>query len=135
MGANIANARLVARFGSRNLMYLGALVGALAGVLLLATSWTEWGGLWGLAVPLFLFVSCSGLIVANSIGMALADFPERAGAVSALVGAIHYGCGIVGSACVGALADGTPRPMAFVIVVAGAGSFLSLALVPRRRRY
>ena len=39
--------------------------------------------------------SCSlawaGFIIANSIAGALASFPERAGAVSALVGAIHYG--------------------------------------------
>jgi DHA1 family bicyclomycin/chloramphenicol resistance-like MFS transporter len=53
------------------------------------------------------------LIVANSIAGALASFPNRAGAVSALVGAIQYGTGIVGSAMVGAFADGTPWPMAW----------------------
>jgi DHA1 family bicyclomycin/chloramphenicol resistance-like MFS transporter len=67
------------------------------------------GGLAGLALPLFLFISPTGFIVANSIAGALADFPERAGAVSALVGAIQYGSGIIGSALVGAFAVGTPR--------------------------
>ena len=70
-------------------------------------------------MPLFLFVSATGFIVANSIGGALAGFPQRAGAVSALVGAIHYGAGIVGSALVGGFADGTPWPMGWVIALAG----------------
>jgi DHA1 family bicyclomycin/chloramphenicol resistance-like MFS transporter len=52
----------------------------------------------------------------------MAGYPERAGAVSALVGAIQYGCGIVGSALVGIFADGTPWPMGWVIAVAGLGS-------------
>jgi DHA1 family bicyclomycin/chloramphenicol resistance-like MFS transporter len=134
MAANMANASLVSRFGSTKLLRLGALSGAASGVLLAVTNLTEWGGLWGLVVPLFLFVSCSGLIVANSIGMALRDFPRQAGAVSALVGAVHYGCGIVGSFVVGTFADGTPRAMAVVILVAGVGSFLSVVLVPGERQ-
>jgi DHA1 family bicyclomycin/chloramphenicol resistance-like MFS transporter len=134
MAANMANARLVTTLGSRRLLRLGALVGTMSGILLLVTTLTEWGGLWGLVVPLFLFVSCAGLIVANSIGMALRDFPRQAGAVSALVGAIHYGCGIVGSLVVGTFADGTPRAMASAIFVAGIGSFLSVVLVPGERQ-
>jgi DHA1 family bicyclomycin/chloramphenicol resistance-like MFS transporter len=72
-------------------------------------------------VPLFLFVGMAGFIVANSIAGALASFPERAGAVSALVGAIHYGTGIVGSALVGVFADGTPWPLGWVVALAGLG--------------
>jgi MFS transporter, DHA1 family, multidrug resistance protein len=134
MAANMANANLVTKLGSKRLLRLGALAGAASGILLLVTTLTEWGGLWGLVVPLFLFVSCSGLIVANSIGMALRDFPRQAGAVSALVGAVHYGCGIVGSFIVGTFADGTPRAMALAILVAGIGSFLSVVLVPGERQ-
>ena len=76
------DAALVTKFGSKRLLRLGALVGATSGILLLVTTLTGWGGLWGLVVPLFLLVSCAGLIVANSIGMALRDFPRQAGAVS-----------------------------------------------------
>jgi DHA1 family bicyclomycin/chloramphenicol resistance-like MFS transporter len=97
-------------------------------------AWTGWGGLWGLAVPLFLFVSASGLIIANSIAGALADFPERAGSVSTPVGAIHYGSGIFGSALVGTFANGTPWPMGWVIGIAGVGSFLCAGVVSSERR-
>ena len=63
------------------------------------------------------------------IAGALAGFPDRAGAVSALVGAIQYGSGIVGSALVGAFADGTPWPMGWVIALAGIGSLLCARLL------
>jgi DHA1 family bicyclomycin/chloramphenicol resistance-like MFS transporter len=87
----------------------------------------------GLAVPLFVFVSLAGFIIANSISGALACFPQRAGAVSALVGALQYGAGIVGSALVGAFADGTPRPMACVIAVSGLGCALCAWLCVGKR--
>ncbi len=87
--------RLVMRAGSERLLVYGA--GAAA------SAWhPPWGiegvepagaGSWGLAVPLFLFVSKSGLIIANSIAGDAADFPERAGSVSA-PGAISCGSGI-----------------------------------------
>jgi DHA1 family bicyclomycin/chloramphenicol resistance-like MFS transporter len=82
-----------------------------------------------LAAPLFLFVSAAGFIVANSMAGAMAGFPERAGAVSALVGAIHYGSGIFAAALVGAFADGTPWPMGWVIALGGVGSFVCAALL------
>lgn len=134
MSTNTLNARLVRRLGSDRLLLWGAGVAALAGSVVAATAWSGWGGLWGLAVSLFLFVSATGFIVANSIAGALAGFPERAGTVSALVGAVHYGSGIVSSAAIGAFADGTPWPMGSVIALAGVGS-LSCAwlLVPTTR--
>ncbi|MFG1402462.1 multidrug effflux MFS transporter [Xanthobacter sediminis] len=130
MATNLANARLVARFGIDRLLTAGTMVAAGAGVLLAFSAWFGWGGLWGLVVPLFAFVSATGFIVANSIAGALADFPERAGAVSALIGAIHYGSGILGSALVGAFADGTPWPMGWVIALTGIGSLLCMRLLP-----
>ncbi len=98
------------------------------------TAASGWGGLAGLALALFLFISATGFIVANSITGSLAEFPRQAGAVSALVGTIQYGSGILGSALVGALADGTPRPMSFVIVLAGIGSLLCTRLLVRDRQ-
>ncbi|EJJ26162.1 drug resistance transporter, Bcr/CflA subfamily [Rhizobium sp. CF142] len=133
MLANVLNARFVTRFGSRGLLRFGAGGTALCGVVLAVTGYTGWGGLAGLAIPLFVFVAWSGLIVANSIGGAMQDFPERAGSVSALVGALHYGSGIVGSAAVSTFADGTSFPLAAVVAIAGIGSFASLALLPRSK--
>ena len=125
MGANLVNARLVARTKSDRLMRWGTVGAAVAGLVLAVTSRTGWGGLSGLVLPLFAFASATGFIVANSIAGALARRPDRAGAVSALVGAAQYGAGIASSALVGAFADGTPWPMGWVIAVTGVGSALS----------
>lgn len=122
MATNLVNARLVARAGSDRLLRAGAAVAALAGAATAVAAWTGWGGLPGLVAPLFVFVSATGFIVANAIVGALAISPQRAGAVSALVGAVQYGAGMIGSALVGAFADATPWPMGWVIALAGLGS-------------
>lgn len=105
-------------------MRAGTIGAAIAGILLAVAARTGWGGLAGLVIPLFLLVSATGLIVANSIAGALSTFPGRAGAVSALTGAIQYGAGIVGSALVGVGTDGTPWRMGVVIALLSIGSLL-----------
>lgn len=124
MLANQLNARLVRKVGSDRLMRLGALMAALSSLWLAIDAWSGVGGLAGLVAPLFVFVAAAGLIVANSIVGALDSFPHMAGAASALIGALQYGTGILGSGLVGALADGTPKPMATVIAVFGAASMV-----------
>jgi DHA1 family bicyclomycin/chloramphenicol resistance-like MFS transporter len=131
MLTNQLNERLVMRLGRDRLMRSGTVVGAVTGLLLAIDAWTGFGGLMGLVIPLFLFVSANGLIVANAIAGALDGLPERAGAVSALMGAAQYGTGILGSALVGIFADGTPWPMGCVIALFGIGSLLcAVFLVP-----
>ncbi|SEF01023.1 MFS transporter, DHA1 family, bicyclomycin/chloramphenicol resistance protein [Burkholderia sp. WP9] len=133
MITNQINARLVRRYGSDRLMRAGTWGAAIAGMLLAIDAWTDWGGLAGLVIPLFLFVSATGFIVANAIAGALGTFPARAGTMSALIGASQYGTGVLGSALMGFFADGTPGPMGAVIAAMGIGSLLcATLLVPRR---
>ena len=119
------------RLGGDRLLAAGTSGAAIAGIALAFQTWLGWGGLWSLAVLLFLFASATGFIVANSIAGAMAGFPDRAGAVSALVGALQYGSGILGSALVGAFADGTPWPMGLVMALCAIVSFASTRLLPR----
>lgn len=129
MAANILNSRLVPRFGYDRMLLIGTVIAAASAIVTAVATRTGWGGLWGLVTPLFLFASTTGFVVANSITGALADFPERAGTVSALIGALQYGSGIVGSGLVGLFADGTPWPMGWVIALSGVGSLLSMGLL------
>lgn len=131
MLSNQLNSRWVARLGGDRLMRWGTLGATLSAAWLSIDAWTDWGGLTGLVVPLFLFVSATGFIVANSIVGAMSAFPEIAGATSALVGSLQYGTGILGSGLVGFFADGTPRPMAIVILLLAMASLLcATGLVP-----
>jgi DHA1 family bicyclomycin/chloramphenicol resistance-like MFS transporter len=132
MAANLLNARLVARLGADRLLRLGTGGAAFAGVVLALDARFGWGGLAGLVAPLFLYVSMLGFIVANSVAGALATFPHRAGAASALVGAMHYGAGMLSTAMVGWFADGTPWTMGWIVGTGGIGSFLTAVLLVRR---
>lgn len=129
MAANMINSSLVMRLGHDRMLFAGTLIAAFSAIAVGIIGRTGWGGLWGLAASLFVFVSSTGLIVANSIAGALADFPESAGTVSALIGTLHYGSGIAGSGLVGTFADGTPWPMAWVILICGILSLLSMGLL------
>ena len=124
MATSTLNGRLVMRIGSDRLLLLGAGAAALATMALAVAAWTGWGGLAGLAAPMFVFVASTGFIGANAAAGALSGFPERAGAASALFGAIQYGGGIIGSALVGVFADDTAWPMGFVVAIGGLGAFL-----------
>ena len=133
MTTNTVNSRLIPRFGSDRLLAGGTVMAAVAGIITAVTASTGWGGLWGLAAPLLVFASATGFIVANSVAGALNDFPAQAGSVSALVGAAQYGTGIVGSGLVGVFADGTAKPMGWVIALAAIGSLLSIRLIHPER--
>jgi DHA1 family bicyclomycin/chloramphenicol resistance-like MFS transporter len=131
MAVNLINARVVTRVGGDRLLVWGNGVASLAGVVLAVDAWTDWGGLAGLVVPLFVFVSTTGVIVANAMAGALAAYPHRAGAVSAFVGTIQYGAAMIGSALVGVFADGTPGPMGLIVAIAAVGGLVCTGLVRR----
>ncbi|WP_246027247.1 multidrug effflux MFS transporter [Novosphingobium umbonatum] len=133
MGANMANVRLLPRFGGARVMRWGGWMACMSGVALALAASTDFGGLWGLVLPCFVFVSASGLIVANAMAQAMAGHPAQAGAVSALLGATQYGSGMVGAALIGLLADGTPRPMGWVIGLGGLACLVPVLVKARPR--
>ena len=134
MAANLLNARLVMRVGTDRLFRIGTLVAALAGIALAVDARFGWGGLPGLVVPLFCYVSMLGFIVANSVAGALAAFPHKAGAASALVGALQCGSGIVTAGLVGWLADGTPWTMGAIVGSCGVGALVGGLVLVRPAR-
>lgn len=129
MALNLVNVRLVLRLGSERMLRAGNWLAAVGRVAAAVDAWIGWGGLAGLVVPMFLFVSATGLISANAVAGALADHPGQAGSISALFGTIQYGTGILGSALVGLFADGTPRPMGLVVGFAALGGLLCMQLL------
>jgi DHA1 family bicyclomycin/chloramphenicol resistance-like MFS transporter len=134
MGLNFLNTRLVTRFGSARIFRFGAWMAALSGVVLALDAVTGWGGIAGLAIPIFCFMSVSGFLVANSVASALAAFPLQAGAASSLVGAMHYGSGVLSAAMLGWFADGTPAPMGLIVGGAGICCLLTAQAQKRQER-
>jgi DHA1 family bicyclomycin/chloramphenicol resistance-like MFS transporter len=62
----------------------------------------------------------------NTMAGALNVDPRRAGSISALLGGLSFGMGALASALAGVLHDGSPRPMALVMLAALVGSALAL---------
>ena len=132
MAANLLNTRLVMRLGTDRIFRFGTGIATFAGVGLALNARFGWGGLAGLVAPLFLYVSMHGFIVANSVAGALATYPRQAGATSALVGAMHYGTGVLSAAMLGWFADGTPWTMGWIVGLGGIGSLATAVLLVRR---
>lgn len=128
MVVNFINTRLVLRLGSERIFRLGTWIAALSGIALAVDAKFGWGGVPGLAIPIFCFMSVSGFIVANSVASALAAFPKQAGAASSLVGAMHYGSGVLSAAMLGWFADGTPGTMGWIVAAAGVGCLATALL-------
>lgn len=133
MVTNLVNSRLVMRVGSDWMLWVGSLGAAASGLLVALVARTGLGGIGGLAGALFLFVAMNGFINANMVSGALASVLGRVGAASALVGAIQYGGGVLGSALVGAFADSTPWPLGWVVALSGLGTLASALLALRSR--
>ncbi|MGD9741936.1 MAG: Bcr/CflA family multidrug efflux MFS transporter [Dongiaceae bacterium] len=126
------NGRVVHRYGADRILRAANVVQAVAGLVLLVAAATGIGGFWGLAVPLFVFVTCVGVIAPNATALAMAPQGAQAGMASALLGTIQFGIAAAAAAAVGAIHDDTARPMAAVIALCGIlGLFLHRWLVPR----
>jgi DHA1 family bicyclomycin/chloramphenicol resistance-like MFS transporter len=136
MASSYVNSRLVLRYGSDAALRMGLVASVVFAAALLACGETGAFGLAGIVVPLFLFLSCMGLVGANSTAGALADHPQIAGAASALSGFAQFAAGAVAGMLVAARADGTPGPMCQTIfALALAGAVLNFVLVkPQPRR-
>jgi DHA1 family bicyclomycin/chloramphenicol resistance-like MFS transporter len=124
MAGAALNSRLVLRFGADALLRVGVSTAAIAGLALVVVAATRLGGLPGLVVPIFCFMSSLSFIGANAMAGALSAFPQAAGTASALAGTIQFVLGALSGAAVGTLHDGSALPMGVVIAVAGLASFL-----------
>lgn len=120
--ANFLNSRLAHRLGAATLAGAGCLAGLLAaGVMHAAMQGTAPAMGW--VVPaLGVMVSVTGLLGANCVGLLMQRFAQASGAAAALFGASQFGLGMLASAAVSALHDGSGRPMGWVMLACLAGS-------------
>ena len=130
--ASQLNRFLVARFGMQRLLAVSVLV-ALAAYVVLYVGAAAGAGLPVLAPAIFLGVSCVGIALPNATAVALAPHGTQAGVASALLGTLQTACGALASAATSALADGTARPMAGVMLACALLAFVLILPVPRTR--
>ena len=113
--ASQLNALLVKWLEPDRILGLAVLLSVVASVALLVSVFTDAGGVAGLVVCLFVLISTVGFIMGNSMAGAISSAGDQAGAASALVGALQFLFGTIGSGIVGLIPDTAGRTMGVVI--------------------
>jgi len=126
IGAAQLNRRLLRRWTPDGVLARSSQLGVVAAVLLAAAAVTGFGERWTVLPLLFVVLGSYGLMQGNTMAGALSIDPRRAGSISALLGSCAFAIGAAGSGLAGLLHDGTPRPMALVILGAMIGSAVAL---------
>lgn len=120
------NPRLVRRVGPVRALITGLSVMTTGSTLMLLLAWHHTFGLAGFMAPMFLVMMGLGLSLPNAPAIALHRHGASAGTAAALLGAGQFAMGAVVTPLVGALADGTSRPIPAVILGA---NLLALAIL------
>ena len=131
IGASQLNPWLLHRFGAQRVVAFALRLSGAAVVVLAIAAVTGIGGLPGIFLPAAVALACTGLVFPNAAVGALSRHPARAGSASALLGTLQFSCAALGSALVGALADGTPLPMGLLMVVGAAAALAAEMARPR----
>jgi MFS transporter, DHA1 family, multidrug resistance protein len=126
------NPLLLRRFRPSQVLTFAVLAAGSAAALMVLTTATGFGGLYGLLVPLALVVACCGLALPNTPALALSRHGEAAGTAAAMLGAVQFGVGAVTAPLVGVLGTDTAVPMAAVIFTGAALAGVLLLTVIRR---
>jgi DHA1 family bicyclomycin/chloramphenicol resistance-like MFS transporter len=119
-----AASRFVLRLGSARLLRSGTLIVIAGGVAAAAFAWAGAQHWLTVVAPFAVLLFGTALVLPSATALALSPFPQAAGAASSLIGAIGFVIAALLSTLLGALFDGTARPMASVAALAGVGALV-----------
>ena len=129
------SARLASRFAPEQLSLIGTL-------LALAATLTMWLGssLFPLSVaaymiPMAFFSTALGLVLPNSMAVALRPFSQIAGTASALLGFIQMSISAISSALVGMWLTTSPQPMVLTMVIISAVALILNFIMYKRHQH
>lgn len=123
--------RLAGRVTEEKLFAFGVILASIGGLTLLAMILFG-AGLSGILPPLFIVVSCVGIVSTAGTSLAMQNYGRSAGSASALLGLLSYILGGLVTPLVGLGGSGTALPMGIVIAGAGVLSVLCYFLLKRR---
>lgn len=129
IAGNQINAQLTRRYTPDVILKVANRLALLAALVLLVNAATGFGGLWGVAIPLFLLVTSMGFNQPNALAGAMAEDPLRAGATSALLGAAQFGIGSLCSWIASLFPGASALPMAAVITATLAAAVILFAVM------
>jgi DHA1 family bicyclomycin/chloramphenicol resistance-like MFS transporter len=110
---------LVRRVGPARVLRVATTLYLLAAMVMMTCAVLNLGGVYGIVLPVVVFMGCMGMALPNAAVGALSRHAAQAGTASAIMGTLQFGLAAVAGALVGLLADGSARPMAGLILFAG----------------
>jgi DHA1 family bicyclomycin/chloramphenicol resistance-like MFS transporter len=128
--ASQVNGRMMHGVPLWRVLRIANLVQLAAGLVLLAAALTGIGGLAGIFVPVFVYVSSGGFVFPNGSAIAMMRHGQIAGMASALLGTNQFTIAAIATIALGTIESSTALPMAVVIagcaVASTALNFLTL---------
>lgn len=121
--ANFINVRVVSRYGPRRLMHIGLGCGSVFTLLLLLVMSSGMSLGWAVA-GFICMVGCLGIAAVNADALILLEFPQQASSASAVTGTLRFGSGALAGPILAWTYDGTPVPVAILLVCALSGAAL-----------
>lgn len=115
VAGNFLAGRFSHRLGTQRMIVIGTIIAAAGAVLLAVFSLLNPLSPWAVFLPMALSVLGGGIFMPNATATALAVSPQSAGAASGLLGFIQMSLSALGTVLVGALHDGTAKPMLIVV--------------------
>ena len=124
IGGAWVSSRYVGRLSMRHMLRLGCRVVSVAGIAVAALAWAGVAHWSAVILPFSAYMFGTALIMPSATAAALTPFPKSAGAASSVMGATQFIVGAMVSTVLGLLYDGTARPLASAVALAGVGSLL-----------
>ena len=119
------SSRLVMRAGMARLLRAGTFLAFASGLAAALLAWAGASHPACVVLPFMVFLFASALIIPNATSLALQPFARTAWSASSVMGATQFAIGALVSTALGALFDGTPRPMATAAALGGLGALLT----------
>lgn len=118
MSLGFVNRYFVRRFSLDFLLKVATTISMLAGITLMIFVKLDFGGLYGVVIPIFFFFSMNGIISATTSAAALDLVPHIAGSGAALLGALQYSSGVLSTILLTWYTDGSGDPWTMSWIIA-----------------
>ena len=133
--ANLTNARLVMRLGTRLISHSAVTALIVLSALHLAIASSGHETIWSFCLLQALGMACFGLATSNFSSMAMENMGGIAGTASSVQGFVSITLGVTMGALIGQAFDGTTRPLAAGFLLAGVLSLGVVAITERGRLF
>lgn len=131
IGFSQVNRALLRRFSLDEVLIVALFAMAAAGLLLLVCAVFFIGSIWGVWIPLFLYITSLGAVLPNAAASAMATEAHRAGSAAALIGTLQFGLGALTSGVVGLLAASPALGMGVIVAVCGCAGLMARLILVR----